>query len=187
VPEFGVFEWTPTIFDTGIFDVGKDNALVYKDQDGRIIMLVHSGKDQTMSNIQNYLELSESGYREPVEIAQMRLLNMMMGMVEVYIAQPSHGDYQYSKVVAAVRVPPSDVEDVSLHVMDLVEHLGERYPDSQFDRLSDNALVLYFCGRALAGEDANPQLGYWTQARFVLGLEPMELMDEALDRGAYRD
>jgi hypothetical protein len=185
VPDFNVFQWVPGIFDSGVFEVGLPNAVAYEDYEERVILLVHSGKNQTMTVIQNYLELSESGYREPVEIADMRLLDMMIGNAEIYISQGQ--DYQYSKVAAAVRVPPSDVEEVSLHIMDLVDYLGETYPESQFDRLDENALVLYFCGRALAGEDVNPRVGHWTQARFVLGLVPMEVVDETLNSGQYRD
>lgn len=185
VPDFNVFQWVPGIFDSGVFEVGLPNAVSYQDFQDRIILLAHSGKNQTMTVIQNYLELSESGYREPVEIADMRLLDMMIGNAEIYISQGQN--YQYSKVAAAVRVPPSDVEEVSLHIMDLVEYLGETYPESQFDRLDENALVLYFCGRALAGEDVNPRVGHWTQARFVLGLVPMEVVDETLSGGQSRD
>jgi len=176
VPTFEVYQWIPGIFSTDIFDVGKGTAVAYSDDVGRIIVLVHSGRNQTMTPIQNYLELSESGYRENYKITDMRLKNLMLGGSEVYIAQGQ--DYQYSRIVAAVRVPPSDVEDVSLHIMDLVEHLGERYPESGFDQLGSDALVLYFCGRALAGEQTNPRLDHWTQARFVIGLVPLEVVLE---------
>jgi len=176
VPTFEIYRWTPGIFDTDIFDVGKGTAVAYTDDGGRLIVLVHSGLNQTMTVIQNYLELSESGYRENYEITDMRLKNLMLGGSEVYIAQGQ--DYQYSRIVAAVRVPPSDVEDVSLHIMDLVQHLGAMYPESGFAELGNDALVLYFCGRALAGEQTNPRLDHWTQARFVLGLVPLEVVLE---------
>jgi hypothetical protein len=154
VPEFDVYQWIPGIFDTGIFDVGSGNVVSYEDQEGRIILLAHSGKNQTMTPIQNYLELSESGNRTIYQIADARISNLLIGIGEVYIAQGQ--DFQYSRIAAGVRVPPSDVEEVSLHIMDLVELLGERYPDSGFDKLGEDAIVLYFCGRALAGEKVRP-------------------------------
>ena len=78
-----------------------------------------------------------------------------------------------NKVVAAVRVPPSEVDEVSRHSMDLVPYLAATYPDSGFDQMHPPGLVFFFCGEQLSGEMANPNYDKWTQARFIFGFMPL--------------
>ena len=54
-------------------------------------------------------------------------------------------------VVAAVRVPPSEVDEVSQHSMDLVPYLADTYPDSGFDKMHPPGLVFFFLRGAALG------------------------------------
>ena len=79
-----------------------------------------------------------------------------------------------SRVVAAVRVPPAGVDEVSRHPMELVPYLAEHYPDSGFDQMELPGLLFYFCGRNLSGEAFNINYDYWTQSRIIIGFMPVD-------------
>jgi len=76
--------------------------------------------------------------------------------------------------VAAVRVSAEGVEELSRHTMELVPYLAQTYPQSGFSDLSEDALLIYFCGRAALDERTDPDAGYWTQTRYVIALKPVE-------------
>jgi hypothetical protein len=76
--------------------------------------------------------------------------------------------------VAAVRVPPAGVVEVSQNPMELVPYLAENYPDSGFDLMDNPGLLFYFCGRQLTGETFNNDLDYWTQSRIIIGFMPVD-------------
>jgi len=177
VPAFNAYGWEPGILESDKFKVGSDTGVGYVDYQNRLILWLHSGLGQTMTPIQNYIELDENGNRALYQMADERVSELMAGS-NVYLAQGD--DYAFSKISAAVRVPASEVEALSEHVMDLIPYLALTYPDSGFDTImnSEETLILYFCGRALAGEKKNPRLGHWTQARFIIGLTPLEVVDE---------
>jgi len=78
------------------------------------------------------------------------------------------------EVAAAVRVPAVGVEELSNHTMDLVPYLAQTYPQSGFADLDEDALLIFFCGRAALDERTDPDAGYWTQTRYVIALEPVE-------------
>jgi hypothetical protein len=75
------------------------------------------------------------------------------------------------KVTAVLRILASDVKALSAHVMDMVSYLAKTYPDGEFDQLEALELLLYFCGRRLATEAANPTVGASVQSRIIVAID----------------
>jgi hypothetical protein len=75
------------------------------------------------------------------------------------------------KVTAVLRILASDVKALSAHVMDMVSYLAKTYPDGEFDQLEALELLLYFCGRRLATEAANPTVGASVQSRIIMAID----------------
>ena len=88
------------------------------------------------------------------------------------VSLEQQGQTYSGEVAAAVRVPAVGVEELSKHTMDLVPYLAQIYPESGFADLDEDALLIYFCGRAALDELTDPNAGYWTQTRFVIAIEP---------------
>jgi hypothetical protein len=168
-----VHQWQPDILEGDLFKPGEGTGVAYVEDFGNVVLWLHSGLRQTASILQQWIERNESGYRVPWEQAVGKIRNDLIGS-EVFIEQRS--SYGFFKVTAAVRVPPSGVMEVSEHVMDLVPYLAATYPGAGFEDVieTDDAVLLYFCGMALAGETPIPQMDRWTQARYVIAMEPIE-------------
>jgi len=175
LPTVEIHQWEPGLVESDLFKPGEGTGIAYTEDFGNIVLWLHSGLGQTMSHLQRWIERSDQGYRVPWEKAVKKINTELIGS-EVFIDQRGLNKYGFFKVTAAVRVPPSGVLEVSKHVMDLVPYLAATYPGAGFEKIieTDDALILYFCGMALAGETPIPQMDRWTQARFVVALEPIE-------------
>lgn len=165
-----IHTWYPGIGDTDIFNPGSNTAISWQDTVGRYGLWVHSGHNQTMSELQNWIERNEHGNRVAVDLAEDRLQSLVGSTV--YLIQ--NDEPVFATIKAAIRIGPWEVEELSTHVMDLVEYLADYHPGHGFDALRSrqDVLVLYFCGMALVGETPNSNYDRWTQARFIIALVP---------------
>jgi len=108
---------------------------------------------------------------QPLESIESRLKECLYGnQVSLEQQEQTFG----GQVVAAVRVPAVGVEELSKHTMDLVPYLAQAYPQSGFADLNEDALLIFFCGRAALDERTDPEAGYWTQTRYVIAIEPQK-------------
>ncbi len=166
------YPWTPDSLGAGIFDWGHRTGLAWSDDQGRIGFWIHSGEDETAYPLQLALERSPQGYLVSADEGESRMADLIGAPVSINQA----GWIENSTVVAAVRVPPMDVPNLETHVGDLAEYLAGRYPGQGWDQIvaRDDALMIFFCGLRLAGEEKNPQENYYRQARFVIGIIPEE-------------
>jgi len=175
LPSFTVIPWYPDVFTQGDFLISANNSVAW-DHLGFYGLWIHSGLD-SLGNplaaypLQNYLERDARGYMRYPEEFEQAVQECLIGS-QVRIKQ---GDtISINKVVAAVRIVPEDVEEVSRHVMDLVPYLAENYPGKGFELLESPGMLFYFCGRALSGESKNLNENYWVQARIIIGFEPAQ-------------
>jgi hypothetical protein len=171
---FQVVPYSPEVMASGEFMENLDFSIAWEHL-GFYGLWVHSGLaygigELTAYPLQTYLEKDERGFFRSPSTVEEHLQNCVIN-AEMHMLQEN--TISVSKVVAAVRVPPSEVEEVSRHTMDLVPYLAETYPDSGFDQMVPPGLVFYFCGQQLTGEMANPNYGKWTQARFIIGFMPV--------------
>lgn len=160
------------IFETEYFDPDTANSVVWADQHGRITFWGHSGPDQPMTPLQEYLERDEHGNTVARSITEDRLANQM---IDARVLLIQNGQAAQGKIIAAIRVPPDGVQSLMSHVGDLPEYLRDAYPGHGFQFASgvyEDLLMIFFCGRRLAGEDPNPSLPIWQQSRFVLAVVP---------------
>lgn len=181
IPPFTIIPWYPEVFDDGNFSIRSNNAVAWEHL-GIHGLWVHSGLDilgneLTAYPFQNAIERNESGTLHDPDSFKQAVENCLIGS-EIRIKQGT--TISLNRVVAAVRVPSSEVEEVSTHVMDLVPYLSDVYPDSGFGKMTSPGMLLYFCGRRLNGESYNTNENYWTQSRIIIGFEPFiasELID----------
>lgn len=163
--------WTPDALSSGIFDLGAGTALAWLDDAGRVGLWLHSGLDQTASPLQEYVERDGRGYLRTVGDAEA-VLDKLLG-TEVLLMQARRSSR--SQIVAVVRIAPDQVDRLSTHVGDMIEYLAYNYPESGFAVLPrTDVLTLFFCGLRLGGEESNPKVSYWRQARFIIALTPLE-------------
>jgi len=171
---FRVVPYSPEVLASGDFLENMDFSIAWEHL-GFYGLWVHSGLaygigELTAYPLQIYIEKDARGFfRSPATVSehlQACVINAEMRLLQ--------GEtISVSKVVAAVRVPPSEIDEVSKHVMDLVPYLAETYPGSGFDQMEPPGLLFYFCGQQLDGEMANLNYGKWTQARFIIGFAPV--------------
>lgn len=171
---FRVVPYSPEALASGDFLENMDFSIAWEHL-GFYGLWIHSGLaygigELTAYPLQTYLEKDERGFfRNPNGVDQ-HLKDCVIN-AEMHLRQDNA--ISVSKVVAAVRVPPSEIDEVSRHAMDLVPYLAETYPDSGFDQMVPPGLVFYFCGQQLTGEMSNPNYDKWTQARFIIGFKPV--------------
>jgi hypothetical protein len=175
LPSVDILQWRPGLLESDVFKPGNDTGVSYVEDFGNVVLWLHSGLGQTMSLLQQWIERDNHGYRVAWQDAHEKVRDELIGS-EVYIEQKDFNKYGFFEVTAAVRVPPKGVMEVSEHVMDLVPYLAATYPGWGFENVieTDDAVILYFCGMALAGETPIPQMDRYTQARFIVALEPIE-------------
>ena len=171
---FRILPYDPDIMQSGEFSNDLDFSMAWEHL-GYYGLWIHSGLAYNIGELTAYplqinLEQDARGFfRTPSEVSEYLencVINAKMRMRQ--------GDtVSVNTVVAAVRVPPSEIDEVSRHVMDLVPYLAETYPDSGFEEMSLPGLLFYFCGQQLTGEMANPSYNKWTQARFIIGFKPL--------------
>lgn len=174
LPQFQIIPWTPEVFSSGDFDIDK-NTVVAWEHLGYTGLWIHSGTDWWGRSLaafplQVFLEINENGYMRTLDEFEQFALDCFIGsQVNIQVGE----QLVKGKVTAFARVAPDDVDEVSTHTMDLVPYLNEKYPNRGFDLLNPQDLVLYFCGRQLNPEDSNPDYDYYTQARIIVGIQPL--------------
>ena len=171
---FRVVPYTPEIMQSGEFSNDLDFSVAWEHL-GYYGLWIHSGLSYNIGELTAYplqinIEQDARGFlRTPSEVNQY----FEDCMINAEMRTHQDDSVSINKVVAAVRVPSSEVNEVSRHAMDLVPYLAETYPDSGFDKMSPPGLLFYFCGQQLKGEIANPNYNKWTQARFIIGVMPL--------------
>lgn len=171
---FSVLPWYDGIFETNEFEANS-NTVVAWEHLGYYGFWMHSGLDffnnpQTGYPLQFYFEENSDGKRpyqdEFLESLKVCLINSQV-LMEV------GGKQSENLVKAAVRVPSSEVPELSEHIMDLVPYLAKRYPESGFVELKSPAIILYLCGQRISGEAYNFNELFWAQARIIVAFEPI--------------
>ena len=115
---------------------------------------IHSGLSYNLGALPAYplqinIERDPHGvFRTPRKVDQY--LKDCVISAEMQIRQDN--SVSTNNIIAAVRIPPPEIDEVSQHTMDLVPYLAENYPDSGFEKMSSPGLILYFCGQKLGGE-----------------------------------
>lgn len=175
IPPIKIIPWHQGIFETDEFGIGKNVAVGWEhmDYDG---LWIHSGWDfwaerSPATDLQYFIETNSINEVQPLEDIQHKLNDCLIGS-QVNLEQL--GQTTPGRVTAAVRVPAVGVAELSKHTMDLVPYLAQAYPESGFEGLGEDALLIYFCGRAALDERTDPDAGYWTQTRYVIALEPQK-------------
>ncbi len=168
-----IVAWYPGVFEDGKFGIGKDLAVAWEHM-GYEGLWIHSGWDfwlerSPATDLQYFIETNDLNEVQPLKSMQAKLNECLLGSnVEVY----SEGSVRRGQVTAAVRIPSGQVQELSRHTMDLVPYLASAYPESGFAELDENALLIYFCGRAALDEITDPDADYWTQTRYVIAIVP---------------
>ena len=175
IPPIKIIPWYPTVFDDGEFGSGKNVAVAWEHL-GYEGLWIHSGWDfwserSPATDLQYFLETDEVNEVQPLAWIESRLNECLRGN---QVSLDQQGQTYAGQVVAAIRVPAEGVEELSRHTMDLVPYLAQTYPQSGFSDLGEDALLIFFCGRAALDERTDPDAGYWTQTRYVIALEPAE-------------
>lgn len=175
IPPIQIAAWHPEVFEKGEFGIGKNLAVAWEHL-GYEGLWIHSGWDfwqeqSPATALQYYLETDALNQVQNLKTIQSRLDDCLRGS-QVWVGQEQIS--LNGKVAAAVRVPPYAVEELSKHTMDLVPFLAQKYPGAGFEDISEEALLLFFCGRAALDEPTNADADYWTQARYVIALMPEE-------------
>jgi hypothetical protein len=170
---FLVTPYTPELMESGAFNYNYNFSMAWEHL-GFYGLWIHSGQLLDLTGLpayplQLYLENNEKGYRRTLDEFNEHIQTCLIDG-ELHLRQGN--ELSTSKVIAAVRIPPEDVDEVSQHPMDLVPYLAQNYPDSGFDRMEPPGLLFYFCGRHLNGEPFNQDLDYWTQSRIIIGFMP---------------
>ena len=171
---FQVVSYSPEVVASSEFLENYDLSMAWEHR-GFYGLLIHSGLAYGIGELpayplQIYFEKDARGFFHSPNVVNQHLQDCVIN-AEMQLLQED--TVSVNKVVAAVRVPPSEVDEVSQHAMDLVPYLAETYPDSGFDQMYPPGLLIYFCGQLLTGEMANPNFYSWTQARFIIGLMPL--------------
>lgn len=175
IPSIKIIPWYPTVFDDGEFGIGKNVAVSWEHL-GYEGLWIHSGWDfwsesSPATDLQYFLETDAVNEVQPLAWIETRLNECLRGN---QVSLDQQGQTYMGEVVAAVRVPAEGVEELSRRTMELVPYLAQAYPQSGFADLDEDALLIYFCGRAALDERTDPDAGYWTQTRYVIALEPVE-------------
>ena len=172
---FNVVPYSPDIIESGSFYFDLDFSIAWEHL-GFYGLWIHSGRSAQTGDLpayplQIYLENDQRGFRRYPDEFDQHIQDCLMGST---LRLRQGETISVSEVVAAVRVPPPGVDEVSRHPMDLVPYLAENYPESGFDQMAPPGLLFYFCGRQLTGEAFNNNHDYWTQSRIIIGFMPVE-------------
>ncbi len=171
---FEIAPYNSEIMQNDAFSSDMDFAVAWEHL-GYYGLWIHSGLSYNLGALPAYplqinIERDPRGvFRTPRKVDQY--LKDCVISAEMQIRQEN--SVSMNNIIAAVRVPPSEIDEVSQHTMDLVPYLAETYPDSGFEKMLSPGLILYFCGQKLGGEIPNPNYNDWTQARFIIGVMPV--------------
>lgn len=171
--KFRVVPYEPGILESDAYTNNFEFSVAWEHL-GYYGLWIHSGVSHyygalTAYPLQMYLENDDNGYLLTVDEFNKKVDNCLIGSIARLKQDELISDNQ---IIAAVRIPPNEVSDLDSHVMELVPYLAEKYPDSGFDKMNAPGLITTFCGRQLNGENQNPDLDYWTQARIIIGAMP---------------
>lgn len=172
LPEFRILPWSPDVFEKGEFDFSKKTAIAWEHL-GYTGLWIHSGMDWkgnplAAQPLQEYLEKKDAWRKNTPEEFGKKSSECLIGSnLNLKVGE----DLLEGKVTAVVRIPAGDVETVSTHVMDLVPYLAQTYPASGFDQLKAPQLLLYFCGRLLAGEKPDYNLQDYSRTRIIVAID----------------
>ena len=172
LPEFRVIPWSEDVLTSGAFNVTKKTAVAWEHL-GFTGYWIHSGVDWlgkplAAFPLQDYLEkINTWKFRTPEEFDQHAADCIIGSTVTLKVGDKTLD----GKVNAVLRVPVTEIEAVSSHVMDLVPYLGNSYPESGFDKLQAPELLLYFCGRRLTTEREDPTIPYYAQSRIIVAID----------------
>ena len=172
---FLVRPYSPELLDSGEFNTNLNFGIAWEHL-GFYGLWIHSGQASQVGDLaayplQVYLENNAQGIRRNSTELFEHLQNCLIGS-EMIMRQGDNTSL--NRVVAAVRIPPPEVTEVSQQPMNLVPYLAENYPDSGFDQMELPGLLFYFCGRNLNREAFNTRLDFWTQSRFIIGFMPVD-------------
>lgn len=173
IPPIKIIPWHSDVFEGEEFGIGKNVAVAWEHL-GYEGLWIHSGWDfwserSPATDLQYFIETDEVNEVQPLERIESRLTECLRGN---QVSLEQQGQTYGGKVAAVVRVPALGVGELSNHTMDLVPYLAQAYPESGFADLDEDALLIYFCGRAALDEITDPNVGYWTQTRYVIALDP---------------
>ena len=182
VPYFTPVAFYEGVLEDGAFEAESNTGMTYLDGLNRKILNLHSGRRSALDTrgftawaLQKYLEEypSTGSRRHPREVDEFIKKSVVGSSVVVREDKVSSN----SKIVAGVRVGPQRVAESQEHVGDIIDWLGQNYPDSGFADLGRNheTLVIKFCGRLLAEipglEEEDLSRPTYQQARFFLALK----------------
>lgn len=172
---FNPWSYRTGIFETELFDPDLAGAVSWTDRLSRIILWAHSGPNHTMTILQRAIELDDRGFIVHRSVADERLRREVMDRTFTFV----QGIEQTPTFVSAwARIPPDQVEELNGHVVDLPEYLRAHYPDQGWEGFNRDTLILFFCGRQLAGDPKDDSRPYWQQTRYVIGLLPFHTNDQ---------
>jgi hypothetical protein len=174
IPPIQIKPWHENVFEDKEFDIGKNLAIGWEHQgfDG---LWIHSGWDfwnerSPATDLQYFIETDSQNEVQELKTIETVIKSCVIGSK---VSLNQNDLLKNGMVTAAVRIPATGVDDLSEHTMDLVPWLAENYPESSFDRIRTDALLIYFCGRAALDERTDPNVGYWNQSRYILAIEPI--------------
>lgn len=175
IPPIQISAWHESVFEDNEFDIGKNIAVGWEHlgYDG---LWIHSGWDfwnerSPATDLQYFIETDALNEVQDLKTIETRLNECLR---DSFVSLSEGDTVKTGVVAAAVRVPATMVDELSGKTMELVPWLAENYPESDFDQLSKNALLINFCGRAALDEHTDPKAGYWTQSRYILAIEPLD-------------
>ena len=165
MPGFDSYPWTPSAFDSGVFDVGQGTGLAWNDEAGRVGLWIHSGYGQTADLLQRYIERDEHGFLRTYTDAEARLEGMRGTAVTII----QNGNVTRGVIADAARVAPLSVPALNTHVVDLVAYENERNALLRI-ATKTNVLMLFFCGERLGGEERNKAEPHFRQSRYIIAI-----------------
>lgn len=169
--EFLPWSYREGIFESDLFDPDAGGAVSWTDHQNRLVLWVHSGPYHTMTGLQRFIELSEAGNVDRYEFAEERIRQQIVGSTVQFNQTPDV--QQMAHITAWARIPPDQVEEINHRVIDLPEALRELYPGQGWEGFHRDTMIIFFCGRQLAGDPKDPDRPYWQQTRYILGLLPL--------------
>jgi len=176
VPYFTPISWYEGVLQSGEFGLDRNSGLTYLDERNRKILNLHSGRlsifDQeglTMYQLQRYIE--EYPDNGVIRYAPREIDEVLRTLIGSDVVVKQENKFAYSKIIAAVRVPPERVIESRNNVYTIVSWLTENFRDSGFEQIRPNdrdVLITKFCGRKLGIEREETRETPWRQARFFI-------------------
>jgi len=174
--EFWPWSYREGIFETSIFDPDAGGAVTWLDDFNRTILWVHSGPNHTMTALQRFIERDEFGNTLAFQFAEERIRRNLMNSPVQFFQTPD--SEQWAWITAWARIPPDSVDAINGSVSDLPATLRAMYPNQGWEGFWSDTMIVFFCGRQLAGDPHDPDRPYWQQTRYIFGLLPGETPEQ---------